>query len=77
MQLALRGVVDKDGDIVAWPMLAMDHDEMFAVLPHLKEYRARWRQWEPGKNVDFDPGASEVDKIAVRAYVKVVQNVSR
>lgn len=73
MKLALRGVVDKDGDVVAWPTLLMDHSQAFGVLPHLADYRCRWRQWEPGEAIDFDPDSTPTDMAAVREYVDSVQ----
>lgn len=61
MILAWRGVVDEDGDVVAWPTLLLDHNQAFATLGRLRNYRARWRQWEPGGRIDFDPGADPAD----------------
>lgn len=69
MKLALRGVVDADGDIVAWPTLLAEHLDAFYTLPHLEDYRCRWRQWKAGGPVDFDPGASPEDCARVEAYV--------
>ena len=65
MRLAYRGVVDSDGDIVVWPTLLADHSQAFRTLWHLKDYRARFRQWNPGEEVDFDAGASDDDKSMV------------
>lgn len=70
MKLAWRGVVDGDGDVVAWPMLLMDHNTAFATLPHLRDYRARWRQWDLGAAIDFDPGVTAEDKAKVEAWVE-------
>ncbi len=75
MILAWRGVVDRQGDVVAWPTLLMDHNAAFAVLPYLKGYRVRWRQWENGAGayIDFDPGASQEDREKVQAWVDAAQ----
>ena len=59
MRLAYRGVVDDDGDVVAWPMLLLDHQSAFNILSWLSDYRARWRQWKPGSPPDIDPGGEE------------------
>jgi hypothetical protein len=71
METAWRGVVDNDGHIWAWPTLLMTHDQAFAaeVGWAIEDYRARWRQWEPGGPVDFDPGASNEDRAAVVSWV--------
>lgn len=75
MQLGLRGVMDADGDIHTWPTLLMDHSEAFATLPHLNDYRVRFRQWgnSPGDPIDFDPGASRADMMRVVEHVAKTQ----
>lgn len=70
MKLAWRGVVDADGDIAAWPMLLFDHNQAFAVLPHLRNCRVRWRQWNPDGPVDFDDAVSAKDQALVEEWVK-------
>lgn len=79
MIFAWRGIVDEGGDVVAWPTVLMDHNAAFATLPMLRDYRARWRQWdnEPGAPIDFDPGASQEDREKVQAWVDAAQGVSR
>lgn len=67
---AWRGVVLESGEIWAWPMLLMDHNQAFNVLPMLEKHRARWRQWSPGDRVDFDAGASDEDIERVNAWVE-------
>lgn len=69
MKLALRGVMDRDGDIIVWPMLLMDHAQAFQTLRHLADYRVRFRQWEPDGKVDIDPGADPADVAAVQRFV--------
>lgn len=73
MKLAYRGVVDRDGTVVGWPMLLLDHAQAFAVLHHLSDYQARWRQWEPDGRVDIDPGGEE-HREAIEAWVEAVQS---
>jgi hypothetical protein len=48
----------------------MDHNAAFIELPHMRKYTVRWRQWEPGGAIDFDPGATDADKALVEAWVK-------
>lgn len=69
MILAWRGVVDEDGDVVAWPMLLMDHAQAFQVLPRLANYTCRWRQWEPGGRIDFDPDSTPADQAKVEEWI--------
>lgn len=74
MKLALRGIMDRDGDIHSWPTLAMTHNDFFAQLYGIDEcLRARWRQWDADDPVDFDPGVTPEDRALVEAYVKVAQ----
>ncbi len=81
MILGWRGIVDKDGDVIAWPTVLMDHNAAFGVLPSMtsRDYRARWRQWdnEPGASIDFDPGASQEDIDKVQSWVDAAQGVVR
>lgn len=70
MKCAWRGAVDQDGDVWAWPTLLQDHGAAFLTLPRLRLARARWRQWEPGGQIDFDPGATPADKKAVEQWVE-------
>jgi hypothetical protein len=51
-------------------MLLLDHEQAFGKLRHLREYTARWRQWTPGGDIDFDPGVSAEDQAKVEAWVK-------
>lgn len=67
--IAWRGVVF-DGQVWAWPTLLMTHEEAFMHMPMLRNYGARWRQWEPGSEVDFDPGASPEHRALVHAWLK-------
>lgn len=69
MRPAWRGVL-VGGVIWAWPTLLMDHNAAFIELPHMRKYTVRWRQWEPGGAIDFDPGATDADKALVEAWVK-------
>jgi hypothetical protein len=70
MQLAWRGVVDQDGDVIAWPTPLMDHKEAFYKLPWLADYRARWRQWSPDGDIDFDKGVSPEDRAKVIEWIE-------
>ncbi len=81
MILGWRGIVDRGGDVIAWPTVLMDHNRAFMALPATvsQDYRARWRQWdnEPGARIDFDPGASQEDIDKVQAWVDAAQGVTR
>jgi len=69
MNPAWRGIV-WEGEVWAWPTLLFDHNEAFFKFPSLgEEYTCRWRQWEPGGKIDFDPGASAEDIAKVEAWV--------
>lgn len=70
MKPAWRGVVLDDGSIWAWPTLLMDHNEAFSKIGLLSDYRARWRQWSADGAVDFDPGTSDTDRLAVQDWVE-------
>ena len=72
MKLAYRGVVDEDGDVVGWPTLLADHNAAFVTLYHLRNYQARWRQWEPDGPVDIDQGG-EGHRERIEAWLKAVQ----
>ncbi len=80
MILGWRGIVDRDGDVIAWPTVLMQHSDAFSALPSMvsRNYRARWRQWdgEPGARIDFDPGASQEDSAKVQAWVDAAQGVT-
>lgn len=65
--IAWRGVVH-DGEVWAWPTVLWDHKAALSILPWLAE-GCRWRQWEPGGAVDFDPGASDEDKRLVEEWI--------
>jgi hypothetical protein len=70
MKPAWRGVVFH-GEVWAWPTVLFDHRDAFAAWPSLGEGQTcRWRQWEPGGRIDFDPGASDEDKALVEAWIK-------
>lgn len=69
MNPAWRGVV-VDGVVWAWPTLLMDHEQAFRLLPHLREYTCRWRQWSPGSEIDFDAGASPADRERVYNWIE-------
>lgn len=74
MKLALRGIMDADGDIHTWPTVAWDHNDFFFKLPWMADdYRVRFRQWNADGGIDFDPGATAEDMAAVRDYVAAVQ----
>lgn len=68
MTPAWRGVV-VDGVVWAWPTLLMDHDTAFGIFPHLRGYTCRWRQWESGGRIDFDPDCTPEDRAHVRAWL--------
>lgn len=68
MKPAWRGVVFQ-GEVWAWPMVIWDHNETFAAFPTLRRYTCRWRQWEPGGTIDFDPGCSDEDRAKVEVWV--------
>jgi len=72
MKPSWRGVV-VDGVVWAWPTLLLDHKEAFVTLPFLSKYSARWRQWETGAPIDFDPGTSQEDKELVEAWMEKVE----
>lgn len=76
MNLGLRGIV-WEGEVVAWPTILMTHDQAFAAYPPLREYTARWRQWdnEAGAKVDFDKPVSDEDKAMVLDYIEKVQGI--
>lgn len=76
---AMRGFVDKHGEIWAWPTLLWDHSDALGKMDYLRDHRARWRQWEPGGRVDFDrePLASDEDKAAVQAFLGLVPAVNQ
>jgi hypothetical protein len=50
----------------------MTHNEAFTVIPQLRNYTARFRQWEAGEPVDFDkdPPASAADRALVEEFIK-------
>lgn len=60
------------GEVWAWPTLLFDHNDALFKWDVLNEHTCRWRQWEPGGKVDFDPGASEEDKAKVLAWIAAV-----
>lgn len=68
---AWRGVV-LDGHVWAWPTLLLAHNDAFAVLPVLAGCSCRWRQWDPGGTVEFDPGTTDEDKARVLAWIEAV-----
>ena len=71
MKMAWRGIVDADGDVIAWPMLLLDHCEAFRTMPVLqRDLRARWRQWSPGGAPDFDPGVTPDDQALVEEWLE-------
>jgi hypothetical protein len=57
----MRGVVTQEGAVVLWPTLLADHNQVFAALPHLRDYRLRWRQWAEGAAPDCDPRRPDQD----------------
>ena len=73
--VAWRGVV-VGGEVQAWPTSLMTHDEAFRVMPVLKRYTARWRQWTPGGPIDFDSGASSHDIALVERFLTNVNLVN-
>lgn len=75
MNLALRGVMDADGHIVVWPTLLMDHKQAFRVLPHLADYRVRFRQWGEGGPPDIDPGCTPEDAQTVRCFLANLETI--
>lgn len=71
MKPAWRGFVF-DGEVWAWPTLLMTHNQAMAQMPMLTNYDARWRQWEPGGPIDWDPGVSSEDRWLVEAWLEAV-----
>lgn len=69
MKPAWRGVVAY-GEVWAWPTVLMSHNAAFVAMPQLVNHTCRWRQWEPGGPIDFDPGARPVDKMKVELWVE-------
>jgi hypothetical protein len=66
-EIAWRGFVTQDLELIVWPTLLAQHNDFLAMFGRDEsKYRARWRQWSVGGEVDFDPGA---DPEAVRAVL--------
>lgn len=64
--IAWRGLVTPDLDVIVWPTLLATHNDFFAKFGRDEsKYVARWRQWNPGGDPDFDPGASPEAQQAV------------
>ena len=69
---AWRGLV-VNGTVWAWPTLLFQHKQAFAELPLLaQQHTCRWRQWEPGGRIDFDPGSTAEDRVLVEHWVRTV-----
>lgn len=65
--VAWRGFVDRDGEVVAWPTLLATHSSFHASFgTDDAEFLARWRQWYPGDPPDIDDERDVPDE-AVRA----------
>lgn len=68
--IAWRGFVTHDGEIIAWPTLLSEHNFFHGTFRTTDaDFAARWRQWEPGERVSFDPGATPEAKAAVEAWL--------
>lgn len=58
-EIAWRGFVTEDLEVVAWPTLLSDHNNFHRTfMTSDSDFVARWRQWGPGEAPDFDPGAT-------------------
>lgn len=69
-RIAWRDFVTKDLEVIAWPLMLTDHaDFHYKFGTQDEDFAARWRQWAAGGRIDFDPGASEDAKQAVREFV--------
>jgi hypothetical protein len=65
--IAWRGLVTNDLDVIVWPTLLATHDDFFSKFYKQEgDFAARWRQWTPGDEPDFEPGASPEAKQAAR-----------
>lgn len=53
--IAWRGFVTKDLEVVAWPTVLVDHNTFHATFGTSDEdFAARWRQWSEGDVPDID-----------------------
>ena len=69
-EIAWRGFVDKDGKVIAWPTLALDHKEFHRIFyTSDDDFVARWRQWSPGEEPDFDGRPATELRDIVRAWL--------
>ena len=69
-QIAWRGLVDKNGNVIAWPMLMSDHVAFHRTFhTNDDDFAGRWRQWSPGGEIDFDPDVSPEHRAWVRAWL--------
>jgi hypothetical protein len=67
---AWRGFVDHDGKVIAWPTMIIDHREFHRVFyTDDSDFLARWRQWSPGEEPDFDPGTPPEAKQIVKDWL--------
>lgn len=71
--VAYRGFVRNDGSVIAWPTLLADHNDFLRTFyAKSDDFAARWRQWEPDGPVDFDPGAPDFAREAVKLFFEGV-----
>ena len=74
MKPAWRGVVF-EGEVWAWPTILLTHNAAFMEWPPLRSgCTCRWRQWDAGGPIDFDPGASAEDVAKVEAWVRAASS---
>ena len=68
--VAWRGVVTKQNEVIAWPMMLATHADFHSTFyTNDADFSARWRQWNPGGEVDFDPGFTPEAEQAVYAFL--------
>lgn len=50
-----RGFLRHDGTVMAWPTLLAEHNDFHRAFQTTDEdFALRWRQWSPGREIDFD-----------------------
>lgn len=69
-EIAWRGFVTQDLQVVAWPMLLADHATFHRTFGTSDaDFAARWRQWWPERFPEFDPGAPPEAVQAVKDWL--------
>lgn len=74
-QIAWRGFVTHEGDVIAWPTLLADHNDFHRTfMTSDEDFAARWRQWSPGEAIDVNPCANpEGARDTVSAWIREQQ----